>query len=266
MKWLDKFIVSERGQWDHPGKPTAVPTKDGRITMQGVPYPVFAMDETGYGGMIYPGGNYQFPGKMVYEIPMAYGGDISIPDLSRPNWLEKYQDGSQVAPNLPGYNPEIGPTIKNAELLKEERLREAVRNSQSLNLPSGAIQPTLGPIEYMLLPGLAGSAIKKAMEPKAPVDTELEAIRKILRKNVTYPKQTGPLTETPPWPNRFLELGDDAWVIGNMESGRTSVENPNISLPGNLPKRTPKQLPGVNGTQYPNRLPKQKNGGWLDNY
>ena len=96
MKWLDKFIVSERGQWDHPGKPTAVPTKDGRITMQGVPYPVFAMDETGYGGMIYPGGNYQFPGNMVYEVPMANGGDISIPDLSRPNWLDKAQKGKQV--------------------------------------------------------------------------------------------------------------------------------------------------------------------------
>ncbi len=71
MNWLDKFIVSERGQWDYPGYPTAVPTKNGEITMKGVPYPLFAMDETGYGGMIYPGGNYKFPGKMVYEIPMT---------------------------------------------------------------------------------------------------------------------------------------------------------------------------------------------------
>jgi len=36
MNWLDKFIVSERGQWDYPGYPTAVPTKNGRITMEGV--------------------------------------------------------------------------------------------------------------------------------------------------------------------------------------------------------------------------------------
>jgi hypothetical protein len=92
---MAKFKVSKYGQWEYPGQPTAVPTEDGRITMQGVPYPVFAMDETGYGGMIYPGGNYQFPGKMVYEIPMAYGGDISIPDLSRPNWLDKAQKGLQ---------------------------------------------------------------------------------------------------------------------------------------------------------------------------
>jgi hypothetical protein len=78
-----KFIVSERGQWDHPGKPTAVPTKDGRITMQGVPYPVMGY-VPGYPPVLMePGGNYQFPGKMVYEIPMGYGGDISIPDLNK---------------------------------------------------------------------------------------------------------------------------------------------------------------------------------------
>jgi hypothetical protein len=465
---MAKFKVSKYGQWEYPGQPTAVPTEDGRITMQGVPYPVMGFVPGQPPIIMQPGGNYQFPGKMVYEIPMAYGGDISIPDLSRPNWLDKaqkgqqvkyyddysqylqaekaktdsmadylrdkerymssrnyttsdpfpydvivsladlnentygyrtpgyspkptvkpkldqqavmqqisknypgysikfdknkifirqprtdddvdngifpvwhplpiqkkkskpqeyiptktvklerepielvmpqsdrtlenynntlqvlrsiqqedrdkqtprvvpapnfryggwldkYQEGTQVKANLLGYNPEIGPTVKNAQLLQEQKLQEAVRNSRQL--PSGAIQPTLGPIEYMLLPGLAGSAIKKAMEPKAHVDTELEAIRKILRKNVTYPKQTGPLTETPPWPNRFLELGDDAWTIGNMERGRTSVPNPDIDLPGKLPKPTPKRLPGVNGTSYPDRLPKQKYGGWLDNY
>ena len=269
MKWLDNFIVSKRGQWEHPGKLTAVRTDNGIITMDGVPYPVFAMDETGYGGMIYPGGNYQFRGKMVYEIPMANGGDISIPDLSRPAWLDKYQgdtESSQVAANLPGYNSEVGPTVKNAELLKQLEMQEAVRNSQSLNLPSGRIDATLGPVEYAVFPALATPVIKAAMAPKAPADPELEAIRKILRKNVTHIKQTGPLTETPPWPNRFLHLSDDARVIGNMERGRASIPNPDVDLPGRLPKPTPKRLPGVNGTQYPNRLPKQKYGGWLDNY
>jgi hypothetical protein len=181
-------------------------------------------------------------------------------------WLERYQDGRQVAANIPGYNPEIGPTVKNAQLLQELKMQEAARNSQSMQLPSGAITPTMGPVEYALMPSLAAPVIKAAMTPKAPVDAELEAIRKILRKNVTHPKQTGPLTETPPWPNRFLDLGDDAWVIGNMERGRTSVPNPDVDLPGRLPKPTPKRLPGVNGTLYPDRLPKQKDGGWLDRY
>jgi hypothetical protein len=93
---MAKFKVSKYGQWEYPGQPTAVPTEDGRITMQGVPYPVMGFVPGQPPVMMQPGGNYQFPGKMVYEIPMAYGGDISIPDLSRPNWLDKAQKGQQV--------------------------------------------------------------------------------------------------------------------------------------------------------------------------
>lgn len=181
-------------------------------------------------------------------------------------WQQQYQDAGQVKANIPGYVPEVGPTVKNAQLLQQQKLQEAARNSPSLNLPTGTINPAMGPVEYILMPSATASIIKAGMTKNSPVDAELEAIRKILRKNVTYPKQTGPLTETPPWPNRFLDLGDDAWVIGDMEHGRTSVENPDKLLPGNLPKKTPKQLPGVNGTQYPNRLPKQKDGGWLNRY
>jgi len=68
-------ILDPRGQWAHPGKRTIVPTPTGRITMQGVPYPVYGQDETGFGQMMYPGGEYKFPGQMVEEIPMfAKGG------------------------------------------------------------------------------------------------------------------------------------------------------------------------------------------------
>jgi hypothetical protein len=93
---MAKFKVSKYGQWEYPGQPTAVPTEDGRITMQGVPYPVMGFVPGQPPVIMQPGGNYQFPGKMVYEIPMAYGGDISIPDLSRPNRLDKAQKGKQV--------------------------------------------------------------------------------------------------------------------------------------------------------------------------
>ena len=68
------IIVSQRGQWDFPGMNTMVPTDDGRITMRGVPYPVYGQDETGYGQMMYPGQEYQFPGKNVLELPMAKRG------------------------------------------------------------------------------------------------------------------------------------------------------------------------------------------------
>jgi hypothetical protein len=69
-----KPIIDPRGQWAHPGRDTIVPTASGSITMQGVPYPVYGQDETGYGQMMYPGGEYQFPGQMVYETPMMKSG------------------------------------------------------------------------------------------------------------------------------------------------------------------------------------------------
>ena len=69
-------IVDPRGQWNHPGKDTIVPTPNGHITMQGVPYPVYGQDETGYGQMMYPNHEYTFSGQMVYETPvMGSGGE-----------------------------------------------------------------------------------------------------------------------------------------------------------------------------------------------
>lgn len=78
-------IVDPRGQWAHPGKHTIVPTPTGQITMRNVNRPVFAVDETGYSQMMYPEQEYQFPGKMVYEIPMMQKGGISFN-----NWKKKY--------------------------------------------------------------------------------------------------------------------------------------------------------------------------------
>lgn len=67
--------VTPRGQWEFPGERTIVPTNDGRITMKGVPYPVYGVDDTGYGQLMMPGEEYQFPGKVVDETPvMGKGG------------------------------------------------------------------------------------------------------------------------------------------------------------------------------------------------
>lgn len=71
-------IVDPRGQWAYPGRDTIVPTASGGITMQDVPYPVYGQDETGYGQMMYPGGEYTFPGQMVYEKPIMQTGGESV--------------------------------------------------------------------------------------------------------------------------------------------------------------------------------------------
>jgi len=65
-------IITNRGQWDYPGQTTIIPSN--QITMQGVPYPVLGVDNTGYTQMMQPQMNYTFPGQYVTEYPMAQNG------------------------------------------------------------------------------------------------------------------------------------------------------------------------------------------------
>ena len=69
-------LYTNMGQWMYPGQVTKIPSN--QITMQGVPYPVQGVDDTGYSQMMYPGMDYTFPGQYVTEYPQMqtaqYGG------------------------------------------------------------------------------------------------------------------------------------------------------------------------------------------------
>jgi hypothetical protein len=60
-------IEDNRGQWAHPGEITKI--NSNQITMQGVPYPVLGISDTGDKRMMYPGKDYQFKGNSVTEYP-----------------------------------------------------------------------------------------------------------------------------------------------------------------------------------------------------
>ena len=74
--WLDNYkeeiIKDDRGQWDHPGEITEIGSND--ITMEGVPYDVLGVSDTGDTKLMKPGKNYKFKGKKVTEYPMAKNG------------------------------------------------------------------------------------------------------------------------------------------------------------------------------------------------
>jgi hypothetical protein len=76
-KFKSKFeqggiIKDDRGQWDHPGEITEIDSP--YITMQGVPYPVLGISDTGDTQMMYPEEEYEFDGTKVTEFPMAKNG------------------------------------------------------------------------------------------------------------------------------------------------------------------------------------------------
>jgi len=62
--------ISENGLYEHPKQPVIVPTKDGRITMKGIDYPVKGLADTGEEILMQPNKEYHFKGaKTVLEIP-----------------------------------------------------------------------------------------------------------------------------------------------------------------------------------------------------
>ena len=95
-----KIIKDDRGQWAHPGEITEIGSN--QITMQGVPYPVMGISDTGDMQMMYPDQEYQYDGESVTEYPMmAQGGQLTKLDqltnftnynTKQPGgWLDKYQ-------------------------------------------------------------------------------------------------------------------------------------------------------------------------------
>ena len=63
--------VSSNGVYDYPGQEVIVPTNSGRITMKNVPYDILGIDEYGNQQMMQSNGEYQFPGKIIHEIPQT---------------------------------------------------------------------------------------------------------------------------------------------------------------------------------------------------
>lgn len=63
----------------------------GNITMKGVDFPVIGTDNLGNTKVMEPGGEYEFPGDMVFEVPMAQTG-IEVP---KRKGVRKNPDGSE---------------------------------------------------------------------------------------------------------------------------------------------------------------------------
>ena len=93
-------IKDDMGQWAHPGEITEIGSN--QITMQGVPYPVLGISDTGDMQIMYPDEEYEYDGESVTEYPMMkQGGQLTKLDqlsnftnynTKQPgSWLDKYQ-------------------------------------------------------------------------------------------------------------------------------------------------------------------------------
>jgi len=92
-------IVDPMGQWAHPGQVTTIPSNN--ITMQGVPYPVLGVSNTGDTKMMKPNKNYKFKGDSVTEYPMVMQDGSFILNKSFDNAIKNNEI------TLPKINQEI---------------------------------------------------------------------------------------------------------------------------------------------------------------
>ena len=72
-------IKDNRGQWNHPGEITEIDSP--YITMQGVPYNVLGVSDTGDAKLMEPGKDYKFKGKKVTEFPLKAQEGIKVPEV-----------------------------------------------------------------------------------------------------------------------------------------------------------------------------------------
>src|SRR5690625_2056910 len=127
--------TSSQGLYEYPNQTVKVPTKDGRITMKNIPYPVVGISaETGEQILMFPEQEYQFKNtKNVIEIPLSQystnknmqeGGNISygtiVPILqadgrikyenvrgqgytfANGGYINRFEDGGGIAPKRKG--------------------------------------------------------------------------------------------------------------------------------------------------------------------
>jgi len=132
-----KVIKDDRGQWDHPGEITQIGSN--QITMQGVPYPVMGISDTGDTQMMYPNQEYQYNGNSVTEYPMMQDGGMldSIINLGKRavNYVGGLFDDEQpvakaapVKPKADAYDTMLDLGFNNPQIDKLKNLYKTNRN------------------------------------------------------------------------------------------------------------------------------------------
>jgi hypothetical protein len=86
------IIKDDRGQWAHPGEITEIGSN--QITMQGVPYPVLGVSDTGDTQMMYPEQDYRYNGNSVTEFPMMQTGGRTPIYTDDPRKVRAYNDST----------------------------------------------------------------------------------------------------------------------------------------------------------------------------
>jgi hypothetical protein len=138
-------IEDDMGQWNHPGEITKI--NSNQITMEGVPYPVMGISDTGDTQMMYPEEDYEFDGESVTEIPMmekAENGKTTKKKFNLKDHVantKSLQDNVRVAKQPMLKNPFLMDPLTGQPVASKDRAEllktamGATRNQGTVNTP-----------------------------------------------------------------------------------------------------------------------------------
>lgn len=101
------IITDPMGQYNHPGKIINIPSNN--ITMQGIPYPVLGISNTGDSKLMQPNMNYKFKGKSVLEIPIFQKGGSKQGYVYDPSRMQAPPSFNRMAQTTYGITPVPAP-------------------------------------------------------------------------------------------------------------------------------------------------------------
>lgn len=89
------IILDPMGQYNHPGEPTRIPSNN--ITMENVPYPIWAIPNVGQPQMLYPGEDKIFPqADYVDEYPVLRKGGVYLPNKRNRSRYSKNPNATNI--------------------------------------------------------------------------------------------------------------------------------------------------------------------------
>jgi hypothetical protein len=132
-------IEDDRGQWEYPGEITKI--NSNQITMQGVPYNVLGISDTGDTQMMQPGQDYTYEGESVTEYPMMQGGgNASLRSLMNDDGLKSKSDATKVVPQKTMTKEQAAKLKAKKDAEELQRRKTAIETSNAARNKSFSVQ------------------------------------------------------------------------------------------------------------------------------
>jgi len=148
-----KIKTTLYGQWEYPGEITRIPSGD--ITMQGVNYPVYGVDNLGNSQIMYPGMNYTYPGSSVTEYPMMQTGGRPPLKILDPREFKRREQAYNDSLNLYNKFKDAKNNYKNLVISKGFNPAYIEEWATNGYVDTG-VHPTIGAVRYGILQNSGG--------------------------------------------------------------------------------------------------------------